>query len=627
MNWSQYSLRLPSDEEMSSWQDNYPHSNIGLVTGPASGVCAFDYDYEYNEHKSKQEDERAFKKDKRQIDVNVLPLMLPKSPLSKVGLKGFTNIYRIKHSDKIKNTACDRHGVRCFDFKYIGQQIVVPPSIHPDNNKPYVWTGDCVENVSVEDLPYLNFEAIIELELLLKTGRKDTLGGRHGKIFKYALDIINIAKSDEELVSRMIAFDKKINEVPYLEDKKYFRTSDPVINANSWIPRINSFSENNKKMNKEIGAKSPYHAFEIFFDKQLKTPVKEKLSKVLKFEHQGKWVPVENEIRAIKSYAAEAGLKKHDVEDNLARYTHEKEGKLLVEFQEWDGKDRIHALRDYIKLKGQEWEMVEDLFKDWGMRCFNRIKDCNEQNRCIIIKGNQGIGKDRFIKNHVSAFGIYYKTLAPQTSYKDYLATFSRTLVMHIEEFDQTNKSFSLNQLKNMITQSDAEFREPYARQDSEHEMHCSFISSVNFDDVLKDPTGNRRFIIFDVESINWGYEKNSPQILAQFRAMHQSGWTCKQEYNEEMTRQLKKYEVLRVEEHLLPQWDNEVENLFRHRPHDDRLRRSDMEHVVKELAIAYKTFRGAGGVYAILKENGRSRKDMHGIYFLRDDYKNSKRT
>ncbi len=107
--WQKYSKTMPTQTEIDNWCQTYPDFSIGLVCGPASGICAFDYDYEYDEERvniTKQ----LFKKDKAQIDTNCLR-DLPDSPLSKTGKKGWTRIYRIKDNDLIKNISIDRNGI------------------------------------------------------------------------------------------------------------------------------------------------------------------------------------------------------------------------------------------------------------------------------------------------------------------------------------------------------------------------------------------------------------------------------------------------------------------------------------------------------------------------------------
>lgn len=49
-----------------------------------------------------------------------------------------------------------------------GQQVVVPPSMHPDTGKPYVWVGKSLADVEPVDLPEFNDLTFFEIELAVK---------------------------------------------------------------------------------------------------------------------------------------------------------------------------------------------------------------------------------------------------------------------------------------------------------------------------------------------------------------------------------------------------------------------------------------------------------------------------
>src|SRR5690606_20889065 len=42
--WTEFGRRMPSEEEREDLISRYPHGNIGLPFGPASGLCAIDID-------------------------------------------------------------------------------------------------------------------------------------------------------------------------------------------------------------------------------------------------------------------------------------------------------------------------------------------------------------------------------------------------------------------------------------------------------------------------------------------------------------------------------------------------------------------------------------------------------
>jgi predicted P-loop ATPase len=80
-----------------------------------------------------------------------------------------------------------------------------------------------------------------------------------------------------------------------------------------------------------------------------------------------------------------------------------------------------------------------------------------------------------------------------------------------------------MGMIKDMTTRHEATIRRAYERSHQRHDVRTSFIASANVDDILRNHTGSRRFIILDMESIERNYPiSESSQILAQFQSLSQ---------------------------------------------------------------------------------------------------------
>lgn len=160
--WSQYGLEMPSDDVRRHWLNVYPDANIGLPFGQASGFCAIDID---------TEDEALDK---------ALMECLPTSPWLRIGAKGRGLIYRWSGQKNFKLRGEDG-GMIC-EFLGQGNQMVMPPSIHPKTMKPY--TANCnlweLKRDTIPTLPE-NIEQVLG-ELLGKKGFRVARGGRSGPI-------------------------------------------------------------------------------------------------------------------------------------------------------------------------------------------------------------------------------------------------------------------------------------------------------------------------------------------------------------------------------------------------------------------------------------------------------------
>lgn len=115
--WTQYAEHMPSATMREHWLVSFPDSNIGLPFGEASGMCAIDID---------TEDEEVIK---------AIRSVLPNSPWKRVGKKGMGLIYKWQGQPNFKLRDSNNQSV--VEFLGKGNQMVLPPSIHPETRQPY----------------------------------------------------------------------------------------------------------------------------------------------------------------------------------------------------------------------------------------------------------------------------------------------------------------------------------------------------------------------------------------------------------------------------------------------------------------------------------------------------------
>lgn len=150
--WSSYGKAMPSRATQESWVLAYPDSNIGLPFGPASGLCAIDID---------TEDEDL---------VGAILDALPQSPWTRIGRKGMGLIYRWSGQSNFKIR--DSNNKSIVEFLGMGNQMVMPPSIHPDTGKPY--TANVELWTVLDKVPVLPDD----VQKVLRAALSDVLGDR-----------------------------------------------------------------------------------------------------------------------------------------------------------------------------------------------------------------------------------------------------------------------------------------------------------------------------------------------------------------------------------------------------------------------------------------------------------------
>ena len=235
-------------------------------------------------------------------------------------------------------------------------------------------------------------------------------------------------------------------------------------------------------------------------------------------------------------------------------------------------RDYIHELAQTVRVKGGEQEqMLWHLYlKKWlvGMVA-SWISDDVVNNVILVLIGEQGAYKTTWF-NYLLPPPLkqyfYTKTNANRMS-KDDILTLAQYALVCCEELD-TMRPAELNQLKAAVTMPSIDERAAYAHY-HEHRKHiASFCGTGNNTQFLSDPTGNRRWLPFEVESIvsprdhPFHYEGIYSQALALYKSGFQY-WFTKEEI-QELNRHNRQFETPRLEHELV--------DLYFRRPTDSEL-------------------------------------------------------
>ena len=225
-----------------------------------------------------------------------------------------------------------------------------------------------------------------------------------------------------------------------------------------------------------------------------------------------------------------------------------------------DEHDYIHELAQTVHVKGGEQEqMLWHLYlKKWlvGMVA-SWISDDVVNNVILVLIGEQGAYKTTWF-NYLLPPPLkqyfYTKTNANRMS-KDDILTLAQYALVCCEELD-TMRPAELNQLKAAVTMPSIDERAAYAHY-HEHRKHiASFCGTGNNTQFLSDPTGNRRWLPFEVESIvsprdhPFHYEGIYSQALALYKSGFQY-WFTKEEI-QELNRHNRQFETPHLERELV---------------------------------------------------------------------------
>ena len=230
----------------------------------------------------------------------------------------------------------------------------------------------------------------------------------------------------------------------------------------------------------------------------------------------------------------------------------------------WDGESNyILEMSVTVQVKGGVEEQMRfyEYLRKWLVAMVAAwVDDTVVNNVILVLIGEQGSYKTTWF-NHLlppelSSY-FYTKTNANRMG-RDDLLTLAQYGLVCCEELD-TMRPSELNQLKAAVTMPSIDERAAYAHF-HEHRKHiASFCATGNNTQFLSDPTGNRRWLPFEVERIESPRDKpfDYKGIYSQAYALYQQGfqfWFSREE-------------ILRLTEHNrqfeTPRLEYELANLY----------------------------------------------------------------
>ena len=230
----------------------------------------------------------------------------------------------------------------------------------------------------------------------------------------------------------------------------------------------------------------------------------------------------------------------------------------------WDGEqDHILGLSLSVNVKGDSDEqfLFAEYLKKWLVGMVAAWMNPQVVNNVILVLiGPQGAYKTTWF-NYLLPPELrryfYTKTNASRMS-KDDLLVLAQYGLVCCEELD-TMRPAELNQLKAAVTMLSVDERAAYARY-HEHRPHiASFCGTGNSLQFLSDPTGNRRWLPFEVESIEPPHENplDYRSIYSQAYALYRKGfryWFTQPEI-ERLARHNQQFETANLELELVAQY------------------------------------------------------------------------
>ncbi len=221
----------------------------------------------------------------------------------------------------------------------------------------------------------------------------------------------------------------------------------------------------------------------------------------------------------------------------------------------WDGNtDFIVALANTVNVENKE--LWIKCFTKWFVAMVASMYNEKIVNHSgLFLTGKQGIGKTTwFIRIVPKVLQDYIHCGSLNPTDKDSYLQLSECLLINLDEMG-TMKDSTLNPLKELMTKSIIRVRRAYGHFHENYIRRASFCGSANEKQFLTDTTGNRRFLCFEVEGIDYQHDVNVDMAYAQAFHLYKNGF--KFHFDQADIAEIKSYtddfRLISMEEEALP--------------------------------------------------------------------------
>ena len=201
----------------------------------------------------------------------------------------------------------------------------------------------------------------------------------------------------------------------------------------------------------------------------------------------------------------------------------------LESLPEWDGHDHIADLLRMVHCRDCSPEDFDFYVRRWLVAMVAATLDDNVVNHQIfVLLGPQGTYKTSFMNNLLPPELRQYFCMKTnsQRMTKDDAFALAENVLIDMEEIDSMGRQ-EVNQLKAMASQPFVKDRPAYGRSKVRLPHMASFCATGNNMQFLTDETGNRRWLVFEVDHIDnpWTTTINYPGVYSQIRHLLDTGF------------------------------------------------------------------------------------------------------
>ncbi|CAB4159134.1 Primase, C-terminal 2 [uncultured Caudovirales phage] len=192
--------------------------------------------------------------------------------------------------------------------------------------------------------------------------------------------------------------------------------------------------------------------------------------------------------------------------------------------REWDGVSRLDQFFATVK---SPVAIKDKLMRKWGIQAVAAAfsPDGIAAQGILTFVGPQNIGKTTWFRKLVpDELDSVLTGHTLDLKSKDSIFIALTYWIVELGELDATFKKSEVSAMKAFITQPQDKLRRPYAAVESNFGRRTVFGGSVNGEEFLADPTGNRRYLTIPVEGFEFDHSVDMQQVWAEFHSLWMGG-------------------------------------------------------------------------------------------------------
>ena len=203
---------------------------------------------------------------------------------------------------------------------------------------------------------------------------------------------------------------------------------------------------------------------------------------------------------------------------------------------EWDKQDRLTTFLDCLTFKcDNEWGRA--MVKKWMLGAVAKVFE-QAQLYMLVLDGKQGCGKS-YLSRWLCPIPEYFIEGPINPGDKDTDMMSISKWIWEVSELQSTTRRSDREALKSHITRQVVTIRAPYGKYAMTKAVTAAYLGTINQDaGFLEDDSGNRRFVICQLDGIDWNYTNiDVKQLWAQLVTDYRSGNRWELEPEEEAMR------------------------------------------------------------------------------------------